>query len=82
MQRHMPHGYKIEDGKVIFDDEKAAVIKKIFEEYHKGSSLHAIAKELTNAGFLNANNKPNWNHGSVGKILQNIKYVGMTFILR
>lgn len=75
----MPHGYKIEDGKVIFDDEKAAVIKKIFEEYHKGSSLHAIAKELTNAGFLNANNKPNWNHGSVGKILQNIKYVGDDF---
>jgi site-specific DNA recombinase len=79
MQRHMPHGYKIEDGKVIFDDEKAAVIKKIFEEYHKGSSLHAIAKELTNVGFLNANNKPNWNHGSVGKILQNIKYVGDDF---
>lgn len=79
MQRHMPLGYKIVDGKVIFDDEKAAVIKKIFEEYHKGSSLHAIAKELTNAGFLNANNKPNWNHGSVGKILQNIKYVGDDF---
>ena len=39
MQRHMPHGYKIEDGKVIFDDEKAAVIKKIFEEYHKGSAV-------------------------------------------
>ena len=82
MQRHMPHGYKIEDGKVIFDDEKAAVIKKIFEEYHKGSSLHAIAKELTNAGFLNANNKPNWNHGSVGKILQNIKYLGDDFYPR
>jgi len=75
----MPLGYKIVDGKVIIDDEKAAVIKKIFEEYHKGSSLHAIAKELTNAGFLNANNKSNWNHGSVGKILQNIKYVGDDF---
>ncbi|KXL53622.1 MULTISPECIES: recombinase family protein [Bacillota] len=82
LQRHMPHGYKIEDGKVIFDDERAAVIKKIFEEYHKGSSLHAIAKELTNAGFLNANNKSNWNHGSVGKILQNIKYLGDDFYPR
>lgn len=79
MQRHMPMGYKIVDGKVIFDEEKVAVIKKIFVDYHKGSSLHAIAKELTNAGFLNANNKPNWNHGSVGKILQNIKYVGDAF---
>ncbi|WMM26034.1 hypothetical protein RBU61_04995 [Tissierella sp. MB52-C2] len=36
MQRHMPLGYKIVDGKVIVDEEKAAVPKKIFEEYHKG----------------------------------------------
>lgn len=79
MQRHMPIGYKLADGKIIFDEEKVAVIKKIFEDYHKGLSLHAIAKELTNAGLLNANNKPNWNHGSVGKILQNIKYVGDDF---
>ena len=79
MQRHMPIGYKLVDGKVIFDEEKAVVIKKIFQDYQKGLSLHAIAKELTNAGFLNANNKPNWNHGSVGKILQNIKYLGDDF---
>jgi len=79
MQRHMPIGYKIEVGKVIIDEEKVDVIKKIFEDYHKGASLHAIAKKLTNAGFLNANNKPNWNHGSVGKILQNIKYLGDDF---
>lgn len=79
MQRHMPLGYKIVDGKVIIEDEKAAVIKKIFEDYQNGLSLHAIAKELTATGVLNANNKPNWNHGSVGKILQNIKYVGDDF---
>ena len=68
MQRHMPHGYKIEDGKVIFDKEKVAVIIKIFKDYQNGLSLHAIAKELTATGVLNANNKPNWNHGSVGII--------------
>ncbi len=75
----MPIGYKIADGKVIFDDEKVAVIQKIFNDYQNGLSMNAIAKELTNAGFLNANNKPNWNHGSVGKILQNIKYLGDDF---
>ncbi len=82
MQRHMPLGYKIEDGKLIIDEEKAHVIKKIFRDYQNGLSLHAIAKELTNAGFLNANNKPNWNHGSVGMILQNIKYLGDDFYPR
>ncbi len=82
MQRHMPLGYKIEDGKLIIDEEKAPVIKKIFGDYQNGLSLHAIAKELTNAGFLNANNKSNWNHGSVGMILQNIKYLGDDFYPR
>ena len=75
----MPLGYKIVDGKVIIDEEKVAVIKKMFEDYQNGLSLHAIAKELIATGVLNANNKPNWNHGSVGKILQNIKYVGDEF---
>jgi len=75
----MPLGYKIVNGKVIFDKENAAVIKKIFKDYQNGLSLHAIAKELTNIGFLNANNKPNWNHGSVGKILENVKYLGDDF---
>jgi len=27
-------------------------------------------------GFLNANNKPSWNHGAIGKILENTKYLG------
>lgn len=79
MQRHMPMGYKIVDGKVIIDEEKASVVKKIFEEYQNGASLYAIAKELTNTRVLNANNKPNWNHSSVGKILENIKYLGDDF---
>lgn len=79
MQRHMPLGYKIVDGKVIIDDKKLTVIKKIFKDYQNGLSLHAIAKKLTATGVLNANNKPNWNHGSVGKILQNIKYLGDDF---
>ena len=78
----MPLGYKIEDGKLIIDEEKAPVIKKIFGDYQNGLSLHAIAKELTNAGFLNANNKSNWKHGSVGMILQNIKYLGDDFYPR
>lgn len=79
MQRHMPLGYKIIDGKIRIDEEKTAVIKKIFKDYQNGLSLCAIAKELTNAGILNANNKPSWTHSSVGNILKNIKYLGDEF---
>lgn len=79
MQRHMPIGYKLVDGKIEFDEAKAVVVKKIFADYLSGISTFALAKRLTEMGFLNANNKASWNHGSIGKILENVKYLGDEF---
>ncbi|WP_353095681.1 recombinase family protein [Tissierella praeacuta] len=76
MRRHISIGYKLTDGKIVLDKEKAEVVKKIFEEYLKGLSTHKIAQGLTAEGFPNANNNPSWNHGSVGSILENNKYLG------
>ncbi|TCK89110.1 recombinase-like zinc beta ribbon protein [Natranaerovirga hydrolytica] len=76
MQRHMPMGYRMGKGKVFLEEEKARVVRKVFADYLSGISTHAIAKELTAKGIPNANNKPSWNHGSVGRILENIKYLG------
>jgi hypothetical protein len=64
------------NGKVLFEEEKANVVRKVFTDYLSGISTYAIARELTASGILNANNKPSWNHGSVGKILENVKYLG------
>ena len=82
MQRHMPMGYKMVNGQIEINEEQAQIVKSIFIDYIKGKSLKAIAKELTERGILNANKKPNWNHGSVGKILQNVKYQGDEFYPR
>lgn len=79
MQRHMPIGYKLVDGKIQFDEAKAAAVKKIFSNYLSGTSTFALAKQLTQMGFPNANNKASWNHGSIGKILENVKYLGDEF---
>lgn len=76
MQRHMPIGYKMVNGKIKIDETNAKVVKKVFKDYLSGASTYGLAKELTAMGFLNANNKPSWNHGSIGKILENIKYLG------
>lgn len=76
MQRHMPMGYKMMNGAVEIQEEHAKTVKSIFTDYIAGKSMIAIAKDLTATGVLNANKKPNWNHGSVGKILQNIRYQG------
>lgn len=72
----MPIGYKMVNGTVELHEEKAAVVRRIFADYIAGKSMIAIAKDLTARGVLNANKKPNWNHGSIGKILQNVRYHG------
>ena len=76
MQRHTPIGFRMRNGKIYVEEEKAKVVRKVFADYLSGISTYAIAKKLTAKGFPNANNKPSWNHGSVGKILENIKYLG------
>lgn len=76
MQRHTPIGFRMRNGKIYVEEEKAKVVRKVFADYLSGISTYAIAKELTAKGFPNANNRPSWNHGSVGKILENIKYLG------
>lgn len=76
MQTHMPIGYKMIDGKIQIDSEKAKTVKRIFKEYESGTSLMAIANKLTEKKIPNANNKTNWTHGAVGRILKNTKYVG------
>ena len=76
MQRHMPMGYKMVNGAVEIQEDHAKIVKSIFVDYIAGKAMIAIAKDLTEKGVLNANKNPNWNHGSVGKILQNIRYQG------
>lgn len=75
----MPIGYRLVDGKIQLDESKAAAVRRIFQDYASGASLLDIAKELTAAGFLNANNQPHWYNGTVSKILDNVKYQGDEF---
>jgi hypothetical protein len=75
----MPIGYKLADGKIQLDEPKADVVKRIFADYLSGVSTSALAKRLTEIGFPNANSKASWNHGSIGKILENVKYLGDEF---
>lgn len=76
MQRHMPLGYRIVDGRAEIIPEAAKVVKEVFQKYLNGISTCRIAKILTEQGILNASHKPSWNHCSVGKILENTKYMG------
>jgi len=79
MQRHMPLGYQIVNGKAELLPENAKIVEMIFTDYLKGISTYQISKKLTSLGVLNASHKPLWYHGSVGKILENQKYKGDGF---
>ena len=76
MQRHIPLGYCIENGRAMIEPETAEIVRKVFEAYLNGTSTYRIAKELTGQRVLNASGQPSWNHGSVGKILDNCRYLG------
>lgn len=79
MQRHTPLGYRIQNGKAEIEPETAALVQEVFAAYLRGTSTYRIAKDFTRRGILNASHKPSWNHGSIGKILENRKYLGDEF---
>lgn len=78
-QRHMPIGYKMVDGVITILEDKAELVRKVFEYYVSGSSMLQIARMFTDMGVLNGNGKPSWSHGSIGNILSNVKYKGDGF---
>ena len=70
-------GYtKGKNNKIIIDEEKASIVRKIFSMYIEGHGLHSIQK------YLNSNNIPTkmgkgyWHQKTIENILQNEKYMG------
>ena len=63
----IPYGYKIVDHEYIIDEEEAANVRYIFEEYNKGKSISQISKELHESIL---------DYDKVRKILLNKKYYG------
>lgn len=79
MQRHIPLGYSVAQGKAQIDPETSQVVQDIYTAYDNGASCNAIAKDLTAKGIQTANQKAVWHCCMVGKILENQKYLGDGF---
>mgnify|MGYP005757599611 CR=1 FL=1 len=79
MQNHIPFGYCVINGKCKIHNESGKIVHKIFEDYLSGVSTNQIAKNLMSKGVLNSEQKPFWYHGTVGRILENKKYLGDDF---
>ena len=70
-------GYtKDDNGHLIIDPEQAEIVKRIYREYLKGSSMDKIADGLMADGILTGAGKTKWHTSTINKILRNEKYMG------
>lgn len=69
------YGYKVVDRKVLIDEERAEVVRYIFEAYSKDVYVKDIIANLTERGILN-HGKP-FAKNTVHNILRNEKYSGV-----
>ena len=67
-----PLGYKKIDKKLVVDEAKAEIVKKIFKMYLDGYSVCSICKNFNNENVLNQK----WATTSVDKMLSNQLYIG------
>ena len=72
---HIPYGYRVENKKLLIDDEKAEVLRLIFNLYVSGRYVREILEELNNRGIL-YNGKPMYK-STLFKLLKNEKYTGV-----
>ena len=70
-----PFGFKVENKKLVADENKAPIIRYVFEQYAKGVSKKQIIEELNARGVLNYNGRP-LTHSCLQNALRNPKYIG------
>ncbi|WP_066635200.1 recombinase family protein [Desulfolucanica intricata] len=70
-----PDGYKLIDRKLVVDEKRKYIIKKIFDLYIEGFGSFKISEYLNKRGWLTSNGKL-WCSKSIRDILNNEVYVG------
>ena len=71
----VPYGYRVENKKVLIDEERAEVVRLIFQLYENGKCVREILDELNRIGIL-YNGKPMY-QSTLFKILKLEKYTGI-----
>lgn len=64
--KHIPYGYRIENGMAVVDKAQADTVRNFFDYYISGLALMAAAEK---AGLQ-------LYHGGAGRMLRNVKYLG------
>ena len=70
-----PFGYKVTDGRLVVDAEKARIVSKIFADFLNNKDINMICDNLNSAKIKTFKGN-NWDCRAVEYILQNPVYVG------
>ena len=70
-----PFGYQLVDGQLVINDEKANIVRYIFNWYLSGEGTYVIARKLDDLGIEPERGKQ-WSDTSVMYILKNERYIG------
>ena len=74
----VPYGYKkLDKNTTVIDEEKAPFVRRAFELYAEGKSLERVKNQLYEEGFIYQPAHHKISKGQLGKLLQNINYVGI-----
>ena len=71
----IPYGYVLVIEEIIVHEEKADVVRSIFEYYLAGASLGKIVDMLHAKDILSPSGNPKWGRAAVDKLLSNAKYI-------
>lgn len=76
----LPYGYVLIGGEIVVHEEKADVIRGIFDNYLAGASLGKIVDLLFKRGVVSPTGKAKWTRAAVDKLLANKKYIPLVGI--
>ena len=65
----------------IYEPE-AAVVRRIFSDRARGSTIHRICRQLTADAVPSPTGRPTWGHGTVSRLLRNEAYIGRVYFNR
>ena len=74
----VPFGYTIQDKQIVVDEERAGIIRRIFQSYLAGQSREEIAAQLNqeNVPVRLGTESRKWMHTAISYILSNERYIG------
>ena len=69
------YGYVLDGEEIVIHEEKADVVRSIFEYYLAGASLGKVVEMLHTEGVPSPSGNPKWARAAVDKLLSNAKYI-------